>query len=69
MDVPQKKPKVLVTDDDMVQRLIFRTTLEADGYDVREAENGADALEKLSQERISGFCSQTWPCRKWTDII
>ncbi len=50
MDAPQKKPKVLVTDDDMVQRLIFRTSLEDDGYDVREAENGADALEKLSQE-------------------
>lgn len=49
MNAPQKKRRVLVTDDDMVQRLILRTTLETDGYEVWEAENGADALEKLSE--------------------
>lgn len=50
MDVKQKKTKVLVTDDDMAQRLILRTNLETDGYDVHEAENGFDALEKLSDD-------------------
>ena len=50
MDVQQKKTKVLVTDEDMAQRLILRTNLESDGYDVHEAENGFDALEKLSDD-------------------
>jgi putative two-component system response regulator len=50
MNLPRKRLKVLVTDDDMAQRLLLRTSLEADGYDVREAENGSDALEKLAEE-------------------
>jgi len=49
MNAPQTMKKVLVTDDDMVQRLLIRTSLEADGYEVCEAENGSDALEKLSE--------------------
>lgn len=50
MEGPQKKAKVLVTDDDISQRLILRTNLESDGYEVIEAENGIDALERLSEE-------------------
>lgn len=42
--------KVLVTDDDMVQRLIVRKSLEEEGYQVIEAEDGAKALSILSEE-------------------
>lgn len=50
MEASVRKVKVLVADDDKAQCLILRTSLEADGYDVREAENGLHALEKLSEE-------------------
>ncbi|MCP4107267.1 MAG: response regulator [Desulfobacteraceae bacterium] len=50
MEASGRKLKVLVADDDKTQCMILRVTLEADGYDVREAENGLDALKKLSQE-------------------
>lgn len=50
MNTIQKGAKVLVTDDDMAQRLILRTNLEADGYEVQEAENGFEALGKLSED-------------------
>lgn len=44
------KPKVLITDDDMAQRLILRMTLEEKGYEVQEAEDGHEALSKLSDD-------------------
>ncbi len=42
--------KVLVIDDDMAQRLILRSSLEAYGYEVREAENGSEGLEKIFED-------------------
>ncbi len=50
MNAPQEKTKVLVTDDDMAQRLLLRTNLEADGYEVHEAEDGLDALNRLAED-------------------
>ncbi|WP_231714527.1 HD-GYP domain-containing protein [Desulfonema ishimotonii] len=41
--------KILVIDDDTIQRLILRTPLEMDGYEVLEAENGIEALKQLSE--------------------
>jgi two-component system chemotaxis response regulator CheY len=42
---PQKT--ILVVDDASLVRLYYRTTLEAAGFQVEEAMNGLEALEKL----------------------
>ena len=44
-------PTVLVVDDNPVIRQIHRRALEAAGYAVVEAEGGARALHRISQER------------------
>jgi CheY-like chemotaxis protein len=41
--------KVLVADDDPDMRELVATTLRADGYDVREAADGNELLERLEQ--------------------
>ena len=45
-----KKPLVLVADDDFTVRLLASQALEQAGFDVREAENGEDALEIFGQD-------------------
>ncbi len=47
---PERGAKVLVADDDIAQRLLLRNTLEINRYQVVEAENGADALDRLSDD-------------------
>ncbi len=47
----QKKPLVLVVDDDAGERLLIREALLADGFAVSEAENGQEALEKVVVQR------------------
>ncbi|NUR56520.1 MAG: response regulator [Acidobacteria bacterium] len=42
---------VLVVEDDPDARELLRTALAAEGYEVRTAANGADALASLRQER------------------
>jgi len=44
-----KPASILVTDDENGIRLMLRTTLESDGYEVREASNGKEALDAISQ--------------------
>jgi CheY-like chemotaxis protein len=44
-------PTILVVDDDPDFVLICRTVLEAEGYQVWEAANGRQALEKMRQDR------------------
>jgi two-component system chemotaxis response regulator CheY len=39
--------KILAVDDSCSMRQMVRTALEADGYEVREAQNGQEALEVL----------------------
>lgn len=41
---------ILVVDDDPIIRHMLRMLLELDGYDVDEAEDGIDALEKIGQQ-------------------
>ncbi len=43
--------KVLVVDDSSMMRMILRTELEQSGFEVFEAENGVDALEKAAEIR------------------
>jgi DNA-binding response OmpR family regulator len=44
-----KPASILVTDDESNIRLMVRTALESEGYDVREAANGRQALDALKQ--------------------
>jgi two-component system, chemotaxis family, chemotaxis protein CheY len=44
--------KILIVDDSSSVRTIARTALREQGYEVIEAANGREALEKLSAERV-----------------
>lgn len=41
---------ILVVDDDPDIRMVLRTNLEEEGYQVREAEGGAAALDAIAKE-------------------
>jgi len=45
-----KRASILVTDDQSTIRLMVRTALESDGYMVREACNGKEALDAIKSE-------------------
>src|SRR6267142_1044892 len=47
---PPAKSKVLVVDDEELNRDLLRDPLEARGYRVLEATNGAEALQKVTSE-------------------
>jgi len=47
--VPQPRSRILVVDDYEDWRAVLRALLEAHGFDVEEAENGREALEKLER--------------------
>src|SRR5216683_1405811 len=44
-------PQILVVEDDAAIRGLVSDVLRDDGYDVREATNGVEALEQLRYER------------------
>jgi two-component system chemotaxis response regulator CheY len=44
-------PQILVVEDDDAIRELVSDVLRDDGYDVREATNGAEALEQIRGER------------------
>jgi two-component system, chemotaxis family, chemotaxis protein CheY len=44
--------KILIVDDSSSVRTIARTALREQGYEVLEAGNGREALDKLSAERV-----------------
>ena len=44
--------KILIVDDSSSVRTIARTALREQGYEVIEAGNGREALEKLAAERV-----------------
>lgn len=43
-------PKVLVVDDEESLRTLLRTNLESHGYEVDEAANGVEALDRIAQD-------------------
>jgi CheY-like chemotaxis protein len=43
---------IMVVDDEPEYRVIMRSVLSSEGWDVVLAENGEDALEKLEQEQV-----------------
>jgi two-component system chemotaxis response regulator CheY len=46
----ERRPRVLVIDDAGLVRLYYRKILEAAGYDVDEALNGLEALERVLEK-------------------
>jgi len=44
--------RILVVDDDQDSRVIMRTILENNGYEVTAVSNGREALERLATETI-----------------
>jgi CheY-like chemotaxis protein len=44
--------KILVVDDDMINRKLLNVLLKKSGYNVIEAENGMEALNIIKQEQI-----------------
>lgn len=56
-------PRILIVDDDTAIREILREALEEEGYDVVEASDGVEGLERLrsSQERLVVLLDQLMP--------
>jgi signal transduction histidine kinase len=47
------KPLVLVAEDDSLLRILMRKSLEANGFDVVEAEDGTQAVEAMKNNKVS----------------
>ncbi len=47
--------RIMTIDDSLTMRKFVRLALEPEGYEVTEAKDGEDALEKLQGEEIHGF--------------
>ncbi|MEJ2041032.1 MAG: response regulator, partial [Desulfosarcinaceae bacterium] len=47
-----RRPKMLIVDDEQMTRMNLEHVLEKEGYDVMTARNGAEALDILSQQRF-----------------
>jgi len=45
-----KPASILITDDESNIRMMVRTALESDGYAVREAKNGSEALDSIEKQ-------------------
>ncbi len=50
MDI-EKKPKILIVDDDERNRLLFKVILKKEGYETIEAENGEEGIKKVLEEK------------------
>jgi CheY-like chemotaxis protein len=48
-DVPERPPRVLVVDDEAVIRQLIVINLELEGFEVHEAVDGLDALDKARE--------------------
>jgi DNA-binding response OmpR family regulator len=44
------KPSILIVDDESNIRMSVRMSLESEGYSIREASNGSEALEQIAHE-------------------
>lgn len=52
-DKEHRSETILIVDDVKMMRSVLRRALENGGYDVIEAENGTDALQKLEDNHVS----------------
>jgi len=51
MDAPVKAKKILLVEDDNALASVYQTRLVAEGFDVRRASNGEDALAAIREYR------------------
>ena len=49
----EEKKRILVVDDDVDILRVFKNILEKEGYAVKTAETGAEALEKIRAEKFN----------------
>lgn len=52
MQPPGRKPRILVVDDGITMRMFFRDVLEGAGFEVEEAANGVEGIERAL---VGGF--------------
>ena len=57
--------KVLIAEDNVVNRELLRELLESRGYSVSEACDGQEALDALRQTLPDDTCCWTSACRSW----
>jgi PAS domain S-box-containing protein len=46
----KKDPKILLVEDNVTNRIVAKTMLEKSGYEIEEATNGLEAIEKLQEK-------------------
>ncbi len=45
-----KQPRILIVDDDPTMRLMLRATLQREGFEITEAQDGEEALVRFKEE-------------------
>lgn len=61
---------VMLIDDSLTLRQMLKITLRKDGYEILEAENGVDALEKVKGQKINLFiCDLNMPKMNGIEFI
>ena len=58
--------RLLVADDNKVNRLLLSRNLELQGHSVATAENGRRGARDAAPRVASTCCCSTWKCRRWT---
>lgn len=61
--------KILIVDDSPAQRKLVKVTLESKGYEVLEAENGAQGLELLSNDLKLVVCDVNMPIMDGVEFV
>jgi len=72
MTAAAKKPagRILVVDDEASLRDVLGKILSAEGYEVRNAGNGREALERLAAERFDFLlCDLRMPVMSGLDLL
>jgi DNA-binding response OmpR family regulator len=58
--MPNRGEKILVVDDEQNIRLLLRSTLESDGFDVFEASSGEEAIDSIERRKPALVLLDLW---------